>query len=148
MTSTNLNPAAEPGGELDRVTSNCIPDVTFDSDGSIKGSCERTGQTVRFTSAAVRAEVMGGYTPGGKINFTYDVTETTSTPGDPTQAGTWHITYTVKDGIFSSPTQASGVADFSFSCSSSGSRTWCGAHWDRPTEEFSGTIPWTLEAAP
>lgn len=149
----NTYQSARPsgGGELDRVTNWCIPEVTITPDGVISGTCEFYG-TADVYESTVNVVVAGIAVQGGSFNFTYDVMETASngwdlkpgeTPSVPvwSNEAKWAISYT-GDGSFTSATQASGTATFDFSCDSGAENlNWC---WQWPRESFSGTITWSF----
>ena len=142
---------AGSGGELDAVTKWCVPDVTIGSDGSIKGVCEYSGNT-QLIKANIRVEVEGVLSKTGAVQFTYDVTEKGSNgwtvqdnPVDVTVTSTeavWHIQYT-GEGAQTGAGQASGEADFTYSCDSGATNLyWCAS---KISESFSGKIPWRFE---
>ncbi len=124
------------GGELDWVTQWCIPRVTISTTGAVSGSCEYSGTTTHLTQASVTAQVTGSVDASGNVTFSYDVSEI----GSPN--GAWRISYE-GNGKFTSLTQASGTADFSYSCSSGQDNLlWC--YPSTTYESFSGSVPWSF----
>lgn len=142
-------------GELDLVTKTCIPDVTFTPTGELIGNCDFSGDTNHMTSVSiVKATVTGIANSGGNISFTYDVSETGPNgwnlepghiPSVPVWSNNylWQVVY-VCTGTFTSATEASGVANFTYTCDSGADNLiWCG---DSTKETFSGTLPWKFAA--
>jgi hypothetical protein len=138
-------------GELDRITKWCIPEVIIAPDGIISGTCEFSG-TADLVKSTVIASVTGSAVQGGSFNFTYTVTEKGSNgwdlkPGENpsvpvwSNEAKWEISY-IGSGNFTSATQASGTANFDFTCDSGADNLlWC---WKQPKESFSGTIKWSF----
>jgi hypothetical protein len=123
------------GGELSRVTNLCIPEVSFGSNVSISGQCEKLHITALLTDESITAQVTGVVDPSGNVTFSYDVSEI----GNPN--GAWRISYEGQ-GKLTSAAQAAGTATFSFSCNSGADNLiWC---WKWTSESFSGTIPWSF----
>jgi hypothetical protein len=131
------------GSQVFQVTNPCIPEVTFAPDGVISGTCEKANTAGHMvTSATFTATVSGNVDSSGKITFTYDISEI----GNPN--GAWRVNYSAS-GSFSSGNQASGTANFGYSCvSGSENLLWCGHSVYSPSETFSGTVPWKFEPAP
>lgn len=122
------------GGELDWVTRECIPEVKI-TDGLINGDCEKAHTAARLADESFSAQVTGRVDQDGNVAFFYEVSEI----GNPD--GVWRISYDGQ-GSFTSSTQASGMASFSFSCASGQENLlWCNGQTD---ESFSGTIPWSF----
>lgn len=143
------------GGELDRVTKWCIPDVTITPDGFVSGTCEFSG-TAFLAQSTVTAHITGIAVQGGSFSFSYVVTEQGSNgwnlkPGENpsvpvwSNEAKWEISYT-GSGNFTSATQASGTATFDFSCDSGADNLiWCNS---QTHEAFSGTVLWSFVPAP
>ena len=143
------------GGELDRITKWCIPEVTITPDGVVSGICDFFG-TADVHEATVTAHVTGIAVQGGSFNFTYVVTEKGSNgwnlqPGENpsvpvwSNEAKWEISYT-GSGNFISTTQASGTAAFDYSCDSGADNLfWCNS---QPRESFSGTTSWSFVISP
>lgn len=137
------------GGELKEVTLLCIPDVIVSPDGVISGECEYSGSTPVRTYSTIKATVSGTSVQGGSFSFTYAVTEKWpngwgDTPGTPS-ANVWS-TESYKDilytgsGSLTSATEASGTADWEYSCDSGADNLyWCGS---LTNEYLKGTITW------
>ena len=89
--------------------------------------------------------VIGQVDPSGKVTFTYEVSEI----GLPN--GSWRVDYS-GSGTLTPDGKATGTADFAYTCNSGSENLfWCRIvpYKDSLTSDaFSGTIPWTLEAAP
>lgn len=143
-------------GELSVPTSNCIPEVTITADGVISGNCEYNGPTSIRTQSTITVHVTGIAVQGGSFTFTYDVTERFpngwgDVQGSPADVNVWsfeqvrHIFYT-GTGVFTSATQASGVATFDFSCDTGADNLIHCWKWSK--ESFSGTISWSFIPSP
>ena len=88
--------------------------------------------------------VIGQVDPSGKVSFTYEVSEI----GNPN--GTWRVDYS-GSGTLTPDGKAAGTADFAYTCNSGSENLfWCRVFriGFANSDAFSGTIPWTLEAAP
>jgi hypothetical protein len=126
---------AGAGGETSRVTNLCIPDITITADGSLSGACEKLHIQALLVDESITAQVNGTMDASGNVAFSYDVSEI----GNPN--GAWRISYKGQ-GKFSSATLASGIASFSYSCSSGADNLlWCSS---QTYEAFSGTVPWSF----
>lgn len=140
------------GGELNRLTGQCIPEVTISPSGEIIGQCTFSGQSNFLTYAELTSTVNGTVDGGGTITFTYTALETGpnfgtvgSAPSHDVPWAVWQVTYS-GTGSFTSTTQASGTANFDYSCNSNYDHDfWCN---NMTQEAFSGTIPWTFTANP
>ena len=127
------------GGELDQVTKWCIPEVTVTPDGVVSGTCEKSHITARLVDESFSVQITGRLDQVGNITFSYDVSEI----GNPN--GAWRISYEGQ-GKFTSATQASGTASFSYSCNSGADNLlWCSS---QTYEAFSGTVPWSFIPTP
>lgn len=140
------------GGELNRLTGQCVPEVTISPSGEIIGQCTFSGQSNFLTYAELTSTVDGTVDSGGTITFTYKALETGpnfgtvgSEPSHDVPWAVWEVTYS-GTGNFSSTAQASGTANFDYSCNSNYEYDfWCN---DMTQESFSGTIPWTFTVNP
>jgi len=144
-------------GELDVITSPCIPMVTVSPDGVVSGDCEQTGPTTIRTNVTTVVHVTGTAERGRKFDFRYEATEKFpngwgDVPGTPMDVTVWsfeqvrHVVYYTGTGNFTSATQASGEAYFDFSCDTGASNLiHC---WKWAKESFSGTLPWSFEPSP
>ena len=128
------------------VTNLCVPEVTIADDGTISGECEQSdvrGHLV--TSVNFTAMVIGQVDPSGKVSFTYEVSEIGL------QSGSWRVDYS-GSGTLTQDGKAAGTADFAYTCNSGSENLfWCRVVPYKDSllsDAFSGTIPWTLEAAP
>ncbi len=122
------------------------------TNGTLTGSCEYTGTSTHLTQDSIIVTVTGNAVPGGSFNFTYNVSESGpngwkngDNPSDviiTSTAAQWYVFYT-GSGNFTSPTQASGVANFDYTCDSGASNLfWCSG---QQFETFKGTINWSFE---
>jgi hypothetical protein len=138
------------GGELDKLTKACIPEVSITPDGVISGDCEVSGNVIQLTFETVTAHITGIAVQGGSFNFTYDVVETgpvgsSSDPSVIIPNAVWEVHYT-GSGNFTSPNTASGIANFNYACNSHYEYDfWCN---DMTQETFSGTIGWSFVPSP
>lgn len=143
------------GGELDIVTKSCIPDVTITPTGELTGHCDYSGDTSHMTRVSiVTVTVTGVVKREGYFSFTYDVSETGPNgwnlkPGENPSVQVWSNNYLWQvvyngTGTFTSATEASGVANFTYTCDSGADNLiWC---WKSTKETFSGTLPWKFTA--
>lgn len=132
--------SSRPGasGELSKITELCIPEITVEA-GNLNGQCEKLHITAFLEDESLTVQVLGQVDPSGNVTFSYDVSDI----GNPN--GAWRISYEGQ-GQFTSATQATGMANFSYSCNSGAENLiWC---WKWTSESFSGTLPWSFVASP
>jgi hypothetical protein len=147
------------GGLLEEITKDCLPDVNIDPVGVISGTCELSGETPQLLDGSFTAKINGqtGAAQGSIFNFTYNVISKGSNgwelkPGETPGArvwsteAIWQINYTSVSGNFTSANEASGIANFVYSCDSGAENLiWC---FHSTSQSFSGTIPWQFIPSP
>ncbi len=137
-------------GELDKVTKTCIPELTIAPTGELTGHCEFSGDTSHMMRVSiVTVTVTGIATREGKFSFNYEVNETGPNgwnlkPGEIPSVPVWSNNYLWQvvyngTGNFITDNEASGIADFTYTCDSGADNLF----WCEPAtkETFSGTLP-------
>ncbi len=136
----------DAGEALREPSDACVPEVTISPDGTVSGQCENKDAHNSGPSYYVMTALVIGQadTQSGSFSFTYEVTEIGPTFAFDGGNVTWRIAYSGL-GKFTSATDASGMANFSYSCkSSSDSLRWCGQGGGSTSESFTGTVPWNF----
>jgi hypothetical protein len=140
------------GGLIDEVIRDCIPDVTFTSDGKIEGLCEYSGPTIIYTHATIKITVDGTIDQEGNFEFTYTAyvsdpnnwTLPDTSPDVDVWAEIWYYEVDISgNGALTAMGGASGVADFEYSCDT-GADNLLACRESSPTYFFEGTIPWVF----
>ena len=129
------------------------PDILISEDGKISNTTclEGTNPPPHTGVSTFTYKVDGTMDSSGNMRFTFDIYQYGEKDSGGVSDGVWHATMDGK-GKFTSPTQASGTASFTYSCDNKS--FWadvssaCGVDPYRAHYGFSGEIPWTFEGAP
>lgn len=123
------------GADMGSRGGRCQPEITLAADGTLSGQCNLTVQDGSWWSVSTTVKVSGkADTKSGTVNFTKDIVESHTPIASGLAPGTYHTVYN-GTGKFTSSTEASGTATFSFTMSA-GSPV--------QNRSTSGTVPWSL----